>query len=244
MKKTVLFSAMAAMVLAGATSCGGYKKNAALKTDVDSVSYAFGVNAGVSIKQTFDGMMEQDEIQLNKNDFMAAFMAAFEGDSASLKISAEESMATLQSFGQKLQEKAMAKQQADAAVALEEGKKFLAEKEKEEGVKKTESGLLYKVVKAGKGASPKADSKVKVNYEGTLIDGTVFDSSYERNEPATFQVNQVIPGWTEGLQLMAPGAEYTFYIPSELAYGDRQVSEDLKANSVLIFKVELIEIEK
>ena len=125
-----------------------------------------------------------------------------------------------------------------------EGEAFLAAKEAEEGVIKTESGLLYKVIREGKGKKPTTDDRVKVNYEGKLIDGTVFDSSYERGEAITFGVTQVIAGWTEALQLMSVGSEYELYIPYNLAYGERGAGGSIPPYSTLIFKVELLSIEK
>jgi FKBP-type peptidyl-prolyl cis-trans isomerase FklB len=122
-----------------------------------------------------------------------------------------------------------------------EGTKFLEENKKKEGVKTTASGLQYKVLKEGNGAQPKATDTVTVNYRGTLINGTEFDSSYKRGQPATFPVNGVIKGWTEALQLMKVGSKYQLFIPSNLAYGERAVSPDLAANSTLIFEVELMD---
>jgi FKBP-type peptidyl-prolyl cis-trans isomerase FklB len=122
-----------------------------------------------------------------------------------------------------------------------EGAKFLEENKKKEGVKTTASGLQYKALKDGNGAQPKASDTVTVNYRGTLINGTEFDSSYKRGQPATFPVNGVIKGWTEALQLMKVGSKYQLFIPSDLAYGERSVSPDLAANSTLIFEVELLD---
>jgi FKBP-type peptidyl-prolyl cis-trans isomerase len=122
-----------------------------------------------------------------------------------------------------------------------EGAKFLEENKKKEGVKTTASGLQYKALKEGNGAQPKATDTVTVNYRGTLINGTEFDSSYKRGQPATFPVNGVIKGWTEALQLMKVGSKYQLFIPSNLAYGERAVSPDLAANSTLIFEVELLD---
>lgn len=124
------------------------------------------------------------------------------------------------------------------------GEQFLAENKTKEGVVTTESGLQYKVITMGKGEKPTANSQVKVNYRGTLIDGTEFDSSYARNEPATFRANQVISGWTEALQLMPVGSKWMLYIPQELAYGNREAGDVIKPFSTLIFEVELLEIVK
>ena len=125
-----------------------------------------------------------------------------------------------------------------------ENEKFLADNKAKEGVKTTASGLQYKVIKEGKGEIPTETSRVKVHYKGTLIDGTEFDSSYKRKEPATFGVNQVIKGWTEALKLMPVGSKWELYIPQELAYGDRQTGGQIKPFSTLIFEVELLDIEK
>ena len=124
------------------------------------------------------------------------------------------------------------------------GEKFLAENAKKEGVVTTESGLQYKIIKAGKGEIPTKESTVKVHYKGTLIDGTEFDSSYSRKEPAKFGVTNVIKGWTEALQLMPVGSKWELYIPQELAYGERQSGSHIKPFSALVFEVELLEIEK
>jgi len=125
---------------------------------------------------------------------------------------------------------------------MKKGEEYLKKNKEKAGVKTTASGLQYRVLKEGAGISPVATSKVKVHYKGTLIDGTEFDSSYKRNQPAEFQLNQVIPGWTEGLQLMKVGSKYELTIPSSLAYGDRD-NQSIPGNSVLIFEVELLEVK-
>lgn len=135
-------------------------------------------------------------------------------------------------------------QAREAAAAKEESEKFLAENKTKEGVITTESGLQYQVITEGTGAKPTAEDRVKVHYTGTLLDGTKFDSSVDRGEPAEFGVSQVIPGWTEGLQIMPAGSKYIFWIPSELAYGERGAGQDIKPNSVLKFEVELLEVIK
>lgn len=130
-----------------------------------------------------------------------------------------------------------------AQTALEKGQEFLKENAKKEGVKTTASGLQYKVLREGSGKQPKATDTVEVNYEGKLIDGTVFDSSYKRGESISFPLNQVIPGWTEGVQLMKEGAKYQFYIPSKLAYGSRGAGGAIGPDETLIFDVELIKVK-
>lgn len=243
MKKTALFSVMASGVLVlGMSSCD-CKKGASLKTNVDSVSYAYGMMVASNVKPGFD-YLKKDSVTLNLNDFLAGLGAAVEGDSLKMKITQQQAMDIMQAFNTKMQAKAMEKQQKEAVANLEAGKKFLDDKSKEAGIQKTESGLMYKVEKEGTGAKPTADSRVKVNYKGTLIDGTVFDSSYDRGEPTVFGVSQVIPGWTEGLQLMPVGSKYTFFIPAELAYGERGGSQLIGPNAALVFEVELLDIEK
>ncbi len=135
---------------------------------------------------------------------------------------------------------------ADAAASanLDDGLKYLADNAKREGVVSLPSGLQYEVLTAAEGDKPTAEDTVTTHYEGRLIDGTVFDSSYKRDEPATFPLNRVIPGWTEGLQLMSPGAKYRLYVPSELAYGDRGAPGSIPPNSALVFDVELISIAR
>ena len=137
--------------------------------------------------------------------------------------------------------KAMEKKYADNKAA---GEKFLAENKTKEGVVTTPSGLQYKIITKGTGEIPADSSKVKVNYKGTLIDGTEFDSSYKRKEPATFRANQVIKGWTEALTMMPVGSKWELYIPQELAYGARETGGQIKPFSTLIFEVELVGIEK
>lgn len=132
--------------------------------------------------------------------------------------------------------------QEKAASNLEAGKQFLAENATKDGVVALESGLQYLVLKEGEGAHPTATSNVKCHYHGTLIDGRIFDSSVQRGMPATFPLNRVITGWTEGVQLMKPGSKFRFFIPPHLGYGDRQVGSDIAPNSTLIFDVELLEI--
>ncbi len=132
---------------------------------------------------------------------------------------------------------------AKAEEAKKVGEEFRAEFEAQEGVMKTDTGLLYQVLTEGEGEKPSAEDVVQVHYKGTLIDGTQFDSSYDRGEPATFPLNRVIPGWTEGVQLMGEGSKYKFVIPSELAYGE-QDTPTIPANSTLVFEVELLKIEK
>lgn len=225
-------------------SCNGQgvtKK--ALKTELDSVSYALGLDMGTKVKANFE--------DINKELFVQGFHNGV--DSTDIKISPEVINNVLNKFFQKRQEEAMKKQQEEATKKVEaefadikaEGEKFMETNKTAEGVQTTDSGLQYIVLKEGSGEKPTETSRVKVHYHGTLTDGTVFDSSVERGEPAEFGVNQVIKGWTEGLQLMPVGSKYKFFIPQDLAYGafPRQGGA-IKPFMPLIFEVELLEIVK
>ena len=221
MKKTVIL----AVVVLFFMSCDTQKqmKKAEMTTNEDSLSYAFGISIGENLKR--------DSIELNPVIIGKALAELNEGTAS---MTAEEANKKIQSF---FEEKEKAKHQ----VAVEAGEKFLKENSTKEGVVTTASGLQYKILKEGTGASPKVSDKVTVNYEGTLIDGTKFDSSYDRGEPASFGVTQVIKGWTEALQLMKEGGVWELYIPSDLAYGARQAGQIIPY-STLKFKVELISI--
>ncbi|MBP9579578.1 MAG: FKBP-type peptidyl-prolyl cis-trans isomerase [Parabacteroides sp.] len=229
-KASVFVAAMAVAVGVSATSCDS-KKSANLKSAIDSASYAIGVSTGAGYKENLKTLPDS----ANVDALIAGFTEALKGQKTSM--TPEAAQAFLQTYFME----ASAKQ---ATKAKEEGDKFLAENKTKEGIITTESGLQYKVVTEGKGVKPTAEDKVKVHYKGTLLDGKVFDSSIERGEPAEFGVGQVIKGWTEGLQLMPVGSKYTFWIPSELAYGERGAGQDIKPNSVLVFEVELLEIVK
>lgn len=193
---------------------------------MDKVSYALGIGIG---RQLAD--MGANDIVTE--DFAAAMKDVLTG--AELKIDEAEVQALVQEY---LQKKGEEKVKAVKA----EGENFLAENAKKEGVVTLPSGLQYQVLKEGNGKSPKATDQVKCHYEGTLINGKIFDSSYRRNEPATFPLNGVIAGWTEGLQLMKEGAKYRFFIPFNLAYGTRGAGQDIPPYAALIFDVELIEV--
>lgn len=229
-KASVFIAAMAVAVGVSATSCDS-KKSANLKSAIDSASYAIGVSTGAGYKENLKTLPDS----ANVDALIAGFTEALKGQKTSM--TPEAAQAFLQTYFME----ASAKQ---ATKAKEAGDKFLADNKAKEGVITTESGLQYKVITEGKGAKPTATDKVKVHYKGTLLDGKVFDSSIERGEPAEFVVSQVIKGWTEGLQLMPVGSKYTFWIPSDLAYGERGAGQDIKPNSTLVFEVELLEIVK
>ena len=158
-------------------------------------------------------------------------------------MSQEDIRAAITGLQQRLQAAREKEMKEMAAKNLDEGKKFLVENQKKGGIKTLPSGLQYKVLTEGSGKMPKAEDTVTVNYKGTLIDGTEFDSSYKRGQPATFQVKGVIKGWTEALQLMKQGAKWQLFIPPELAYGERGAGRDIGPNATLIFEVELISVK-
>ena len=204
-----------------------------LKDQKDKASYSIGYDIGETFKK--------QNVDLNADVLFTGLKEALAGKEAAL--SKEEREKTLQAFQKEMMEKQVAASKEAAAKNAAEGEKFLAENKKKEGVKTTASGLQYKVLKEGSGASPKETDTVVTNYRGTLIDGTEFDSSYKRNEPASFPVNRVIKGWTEALQLMKPGAKYQLVIPAALAYGERGAGQLIGPNATLIFEVELLSIK-
>ena len=214
------------------------------KTSKKDIAYMAGLQIG---QQISNQMMKGNNQELfagdstktiSKDNFMAGFIAGTleKGGVMTMEAAQEYTRTAMET----IKAKAMEEKYADNKAA---GEKFLAENKAKEGVKTTESGLQYKVITEGKGEIPADTCKVKVNYKGTLIDGTEFDSSYKRNEPATFRANQVIKGWTEALTMMPVGSKWELYIPQELAYGSRE-SGQIKPFSTLIFEVELVGIEK
>ncbi len=232
MNKTILtLGAVSIIALAG---CKEPKPEpVVLDTFEEKVSYAIGTSVAQNVNI--------DEFNFDT----AAFVQAVEDIRAGKEsqLSDEEMQATMQTFQTKMREIATAKQAEVQAENKSKGLAFLAEKENEEGVVKTDSGLMYKVITAGEGEIPTASDQVVAHYRGTLIDGEEFDSSYSRGEPATFPVSGLIPGWIEALQIMPVGSKWELYIPSELAYGERG-NPRIEPNSTLIFELELLEIVK
>lgn len=223
----ILLVLAAALVVTctSSTASTASKEIKEMKNEQDSLSYALGVLMGGSLKgQGFD---------LDKDAFTTAFFAAKDGES--LMMDEQTANGIVQSFQ-------MEQAGKKSAAAKAEGIKFLEENGKRDGVTTTASGLQYEVLTEGTGASPVATDEVTVHYTGKLLDGKVFDSSVERGQPATFGLNQVIRGWTEGVQLMKEGAKYRFFIPSELAYGERGAGADIGPGATLIFDVELIKV--
>lgn len=208
-------------------------KKISLDTEIDSVSYALGTNVGSQM----NSMGVKD---FNYDVFVQAFADALEGND--LLIDAMNGGQLLNAYFGTLQQKQMDAMQAGAGDNLKEGQDFLEKNKSEKGIQVTATGLQYKVEKMGDGAKPSATDRVKVHYHGTLLDGTIFDSSVDRGTPYETGLNQVIKGWTEGLQLMPVGSKFRFFVPSELAYGANPRPGVIKANMVLIFDVEMIEI--
>lgn len=288
MKKVTFLMALA--VAAGLASCTAQSPKANLKTDIDSLSYAFGMAQTEGIEQYFnqqgidstqmadfikgfnegatkigkkdgaymaglqlgqmvskrwvEGLNQQvfgtDSTKtVSRENLLAGFIAGATGKGGAMDMAKAQEYTRTQM--EAIKEKATAEKYADNKAA---GEKFLAENKTKEGVVTTPSGLQYKIITKGNGAIPADTSKVKVNYKGTLIDGTEFDSSDKHNGPATFQANRVITGWTEALTMMPVGSKWELYIPSELGYGAKETGGPIKPFSTLIFEIELLGIEK
>jgi FKBP-type peptidyl-prolyl cis-trans isomerase FklB len=210
-------------------SVGFGQDKSQLKDLKDKVSYGVGLNVGMNFKK-----QGQD---LNPDALLAGLKDALSGKQPAL--TEAELRETMETWTKQMEEKQKVAGEKNAT----DGAKFLEENKKKSGVKTTASGLQYKVMKEGSGAQPKESDTVSVNYRGTLINGTEFDSSYKRGQPATFPVNGVIKGWTEALQLMKTGSKYQLFIPAALAYGERAVGGDISPNSTLVFEVELLEVK-
>ena len=200
---------------------------------MDKVSYALGLGIGQQLAQ-----MGADD--LNVDDFAQSIKDVLAGNE--LKVSHREAQQIVQEYFAKKEEKMNAERAEKGKAAKAEGEKYLAENAKKDGVITLPSGLQYQVLKEGNGKKPTAKDSVKCHYEGFLIDGTVFDSSIQRGEPAVFGLQQVIAGWTEGLQLMQEGAKYRFFIPYRLAYGEGGAGASIPPFAALVFDVELIEV--
>ena len=200
---------------------------------MDKISYALGLGIGRQLLQ-----MGANELSID--DFSQAIKDVIGG--AELKVNDTEAQQIVQDFFQKQEEKQRASAAEKGKTAKVDGEKYLAENAQKEGVVTLPSGLQYKVLREGNGKKPKATDQVKCHYEGMLVDGTMFDSSVQRGEPATFPLNGVIAGWTEGLQLMQEGAKYRFFIPYQLGYGERGAGSSIPPFATLVFDVELIEV--
>jgi len=239
--KVIKFLFLSAIVISLA-SCNNQTSNLkSLDSEIDSVSYALGLDMGLKIKMNFDDINQNAYVQGMKNGI----------DSTNMLLDSKDLNTVINSYFQKKQQEKMKEQQEAAAKKAETdfadakaaGEKFLEENKTKEGVITTDSGLQYIVMNEGSGEKPVAASKVKVHYHGTLVDGTIFDSSVDRGTPSEFFANQVIKGWTEGLQLMSVGSKYKFFVPQELGYGATpRAGGKIKPFDVLVFEVELLEI--
>ena len=224
-KKTVPVKKTAAITVA---------KPVIFKNKLDSASYAFGIAMGGNLKS---GGLES----LNYDLLTKGLKDAFNKDAKAL-MSEQESQNVINSLFESLSKVREAKERVKYEPTIKEGENFLAQNKAKPGVKTTASGLQYEVLTEGTGTQPKTTDQVTVHYKGTLLNGFEFDSSYKRNQPTSFGLNQVIPGWTEGVALMKEGAKYRFFIPYNLAYGSRGAGQDIPPYSTLIFEVELIKV--
>ncbi len=229
--KSYLVSGLACgLVIAAASAV----EKSELTTPKQRTSYSLGANIGGNLKR------QVADLDLDSKMLAAGVADALAGKSALSETEIEEALGA---FQKEMQDKAQARQKAEGEANARKGEAFLAANAKKDGVKTTASGLQYKVLKTGTGKSPKATDIVKVHYHGTLIDGTVFDSSVQRGEPVSFPVEGVIPGWVEALQLMKEGDKWQLVIPAKLAYGEQGAGGPIGPNSTLIFEVELLTIE-
>ena len=289
--KKMMFAAVAAVMAAMMISCGNGTPKASLKTDIDTVSYAIGIDQSQGLKDYLVGNMGIDTTYIDEfikglneganagdDKKKAAYYAGIQigqqisnqmvksinfqlfGDDSTKSVSLKNLMAgfvsgttgkgalmtpdSARQVAQEMMRQIKAKSlMKEFGPNKEAGEKFLAENAKKEGVKTLPSGVQYKVLKEGNGAVPADTSVVKVHYEGRTMEGNVFDSSYKRGEPTKFRVDQVIKGWTDALKQMPAGSTWEIYVPQELAYGERQQGSDIKPFSMLIFKIELIEVD-
>jgi FKBP-type peptidyl-prolyl cis-trans isomerase FklB len=229
--------AMACFGLFSVQACSQSSEKGApmeLKTQKDKASYSIGVSIGKNLKD--------QKVEINTDILVKGLLDAYTG--AKTQLTEKEMGDVLTQFQQEIMAKAQEEAAKKGGENKSKGEKFLAENKNKPGVKTTPSGLQYSVISEGTGPKPTASSTVKVHYTGKLIDGTTFDSSVDRGEPVEFPLNGVIKGWTEGVQLMSKGAKYKFYIPSELAYGDRGAGNAIGPNETLVFEVELLDIVK
>jgi FKBP-type peptidyl-prolyl cis-trans isomerase FkpA len=236
MKKVVAVMALA-VFFAGQLSCGA-KEGAAVKPEMKTFMEQYSYMIGLDIGRTLKGM----NTEVNENAIMWGIQDIIKNRSQLLTPKALDSIK--QEFSTIMQQKQMSLMKEVGGKNLQEGQAFLAANKTKPGVMTTASGLQYQVMTQGSGPKPKATDKVKVNYVGTLLDGKEFDSSIKRGQPAVFPLNGIIPAWSEGLQLMNVGSKYKLFVPPNLAYGERGAGQDIGPNSVLIFEVELLGIEK
>jgi FKBP-type peptidyl-prolyl cis-trans isomerase FklB len=233
MKKTLFFAAILTSLVSCNNSVKNNDKEINLTNNIDSASYALGVNIGGNLFQQFS--------EVNVDIFKSGLVDALDTNILTL-ISNENCQQVLQSYFMQKQLQDQEKLQAESLPLIEKEEKFLTENGKRENVVSLKSGLQYEVMNEGSGPKPKLEDKVTTHYHGMLLDGTVFDSSVDRGEPASFPVNGVIPGWTEALQLMSVGSKWKLYVPYKLGYGERGAGPNIGPYTTLIFEVELISI--
>lgn len=226
---------IAAVLIAGLTGCQSTgEKDVKLETQKDKVSYSIGISVGNNLKK--------DSVAFTPEAFLRGVMDAA-ADSAHRLMTDKEIEETMTTFRQELQEKKMENAKAAGMKNKSEGEAFLAENAKKPGVVSVPSGLQYRIITEGKGKKPTASSTVTTQYRGKLLDGTEFDSSYKRGQPATFPVSGVIKGWTEALQMMKEGSTWELYIPASLAYGEHGAGGVIPPNATLIFEIELVSVK-
>lgn len=238
MKSTTIIPALIISAFLFTTACNtpGQNSSADLGTKQDSISYSFGYLQGSQLAN--EGITD-----LDLNNFIAGLETGLSEQGS--EINDAEMRTIIQAYLQQKQVEQMQQMEAESEVNREEANQFLEENAENEDITVTDSGLQYRVLEEGSGESPGPEDEVEVHYRGTLLDGEEFDSSYSRNETATFPLNRVIPGWTEGLQLMTEGSKYEFFIPSDLAYGSNPPPGSIiPPGAVLVFEVELIDIKE
>ncbi len=228
-----MLAAVLGMLVVLSASSVPQKKKAELKTQKQKASYGIGMDIGKNFKDQFP--------DVDVNALVMGFKDALAGNKPAIADS--ELTNVMQAFQQEMVQKRSERMAAQSDKNKKEGEAFLSENKKKEGVVTTPSGLQYKIIKAGSGRKPTPNDTVVCNYRGTLINGKEFDSSYKRGQPASFVLGQVIPGWIEGLQLMPIGSKYEFFIPANLAYGERGAGADIGPGATLIFEVELLDIK-
>lgn len=232
-KRTLVTAAILSLCSFSQTTLAASSKTEKLENKVDKTSYSIGIDVGKSL--------QKQKIDVNPDYFLMGLKDGLNNQYS--KMTEEEVKETLIAVQGELAERQNSEMKALSTKNLTDGDKFLSEHKKQKGVVTLPSGLQYRIIQEGKGDSPKATDTVTTHYRGKLVDGTEFDSSYARGEPARFAVNAVIPGWTEALQLMKPGAKWEIVIPPKLAYGEHGVGQLIGPNSTLIFEVELMSVD-